>query len=56
MTVDELKRLKELGFENARLKKMYSNLSLEYDTVRTYLEKSFNVRAEGRKHDLSEGK
>ena len=25
MTLDELKRLKELEYENARLKKMYSN-------------------------------
>lgn len=41
MTVDELKRLKELEYENARLKKMYSNLSLEHDAVKELLAKKF---------------
>lgn len=41
MTVDELKRLKELEQENARLKKMYSNLSLEHDAIKELLAKKF---------------
>lgn len=41
MQVDELKRLKELEYENARLKKMYANLSLEHDAVKDLLEKKF---------------
>jgi putative transposase len=41
MTLDELKRLKELEHENARLKRMYSNLSLEYDAIKDLLSKKF---------------
>jgi putative transposase len=39
MTLDELKRLKELEQENSRLKKMYSNLSLEHDAIKDLLSK-----------------
>jgi putative transposase len=41
MTVDELRRLKELEYENARLKKMYANLNLEHEAVKELLEKKF---------------
>lgn len=41
MTVDELKRLKELEYENSRLKKMYANLSLENDVIKDLLSKKF---------------
>jgi putative transposase len=41
MTVDELKRLKELEYENARLKKMYANLSLENDALKDLISKKF---------------
>jgi putative transposase len=41
MSLDELKRLKELEQENSRLKKMYSNLSLEYDAIKDLLSKKF---------------
>jgi putative transposase len=41
MTVEELRRLKELEYENARLKKMYANLSLEHEAVKELLEKKF---------------
>ena len=41
MTLDELKRLKELELENVRLKRMYSNLSLEYDAIKDLLSKKF---------------
>jgi putative transposase len=41
MTLDELKRLKELEQENARLKRMFSNLSLEYDAIKDLLSKKF---------------
>lgn len=39
MTVSELKRVKELEEENARLKKMYSNLSLEHDALKDVVAK-----------------
>lgn len=41
MTVDELKRLKDLEQENSRLKRMYSNLSLEHDAIKDLLAKKF---------------
>jgi putative transposase len=41
MDVTELKRLKELEYENARLKKMYANLSLEHEALKDVLEKKF---------------
>ena len=36
-----LKRLKELEEENARLKRIVANLTLENDAVRNVLEKKF---------------
>jgi putative transposase len=41
MTVDELKRLKELEYENARLKKMFADLSLENDVLKDIVSKKF---------------
>ena len=41
MTVDELKWLKALEYENARLKKMYANLSLENDALKDIVSKKF---------------
>ncbi|QOI98241.1 MAG: transposase [Flammeovirgaceae bacterium] len=41
MTVDELKRLKELEYENARLKKIVANQSLEIDAIKDLLSKKF---------------
>lgn len=41
MKVDELKRLKELEYENSRLKRMYANLSLENDAIKDLLTKKF---------------
>jgi putative transposase len=41
MTVDELKRLKELEYENARLKKMFAELSLENAAIKDLLSKKF---------------
>ncbi len=41
MTVNELRRLKELEYENARLKKMYADLSLEHEVVKDLLSKKF---------------
>ena len=41
MSVDELRRLKELEQENSRLKKMFSNLSLENDALKDLLSKKF---------------
>jgi putative transposase len=41
MTVDELKRLKELEHENARLKKIVTNQSLEIDAIKDLLSKKF---------------
>jgi len=39
MEVPELKRLKELEVENNRLKKMYADLSLDYQIVKEVLSK-----------------
>jgi putative transposase len=39
MEVSELKRLKELEAENARLKKMFADLSLDYQIVKEILSK-----------------
>jgi putative transposase len=41
MTVEELKRLKELEYENSRLKTMYANLSLENDALKDLISKKF---------------
>ncbi len=41
MEASDVKRLKDLEEENARLKKMYANLSLEHDAVKDLLEKKF---------------
>jgi len=37
--VRDLKRLKDLEVENARLKKMYANLSLVHDALKDAVEK-----------------
>lgn len=39
MEANELKRIKELEEENARLKRMYANLALELDTAKYIIEK-----------------
>ena len=41
MELHELKRLKELEEENARLKKMYSEKNLDYEILKDVLEKKF---------------
>lgn len=39
--VSELAKLKELAQENARLKKMYANLSLEHEALKDVLSKKW---------------
>ena len=39
MEASELKRIKELEEENAKLKKMYASLALELDTAKYIIEK-----------------
>lgn len=39
MEASELKRIKELEEENARLKRMYTNLAMELDTAKYIIEK-----------------
>jgi putative transposase len=39
MQASELKRVKELEEENARLKKMYANLALDLDLAKYIIEK-----------------
>ena len=39
MSVNDLKRLKELEEENRRLKHMYANLSLDYQVLKDIVEK-----------------
>ncbi len=41
MSVNELKRLKELEYENSRLKRMYANLSLENEALKDIVTKKF---------------
>jgi len=39
MNASELKRIKELEAENAKLKRMYANLALDLDTAKYIIEK-----------------
>lgn len=39
MEASELKRVKELEVENARLKRMYANLAMDLDMAKTILKK-----------------
>lgn len=39
MEASEMKRIKELEEENARLKRMYANLAMELDTAKYIIEK-----------------
>lgn len=41
MSVSEMKRLRELEKENARLKKMFADVSLERDIIKDVLEKKY---------------
>lgn len=41
MEATELKRVKELEEENARLKRMYANLAMELDVAKFIIEKKF---------------
>ncbi len=41
MTVNELKRLKELEYENTRLKRMFADLSLENAALKDIVSKKF---------------
>ena len=41
MTLNELKRLKELEYENTRLKRMYADLSLENAALKDIVSKKF---------------
>lgn len=41
MTAQELKRLKELEYENSRLKRMYADISLENTALKDLLSKKF---------------
>ncbi|MBC7720435.1 MAG: hypothetical protein H7068_00330 [Pedobacter sp.] len=52
MAATELKRIKKLEEENAKLKLIYANLAMELDTVKWIIEKSFKAY-EQRIHCLS---
>lgn len=41
MTMHEIKRVKDLEVENARLKRMYANLILEHEAVKDLIAKKF---------------
>ena len=43
MEASELKRIKELEEENARLKRMYANLALELNIAKYIMKKSFKA-------------
>ena len=48
MSVSELKRMKELEAENARLKRMYADLALENQAMKDLIEKSSDAAREAR--------
>ena len=50
MEASELKRIKELEEENARLKRMYANLAMELDTAKYIIEKSFKALRKTKNH------
>lgn len=41
MSVNELKRLKELEYENSRLKRMFADISLENEALKDIVSKKF---------------
>ncbi|MBU2554097.1 MAG: transposase [Bacteroidetes bacterium] len=41
MTLNDLMRLKELEYENARLKRLYADLSLENEVLKDIVSKKF---------------
>lgn len=43
MSVEELKRLKQLEKENLRLKQMYATLSMDHELLKEVLEKKLGV-------------
>ena len=43
LSVSELKRIKELEAENAKLKRMYADLAIENDAIKDLLEKSLGA-------------
>lgn len=43
MEATELKRIKELEEENAKLKRMYANLALDLETAKYIIKKSFKA-------------
>lgn len=45
MSVSDMQRLRELEQENARLKRMYANLSLEYELMKEVVAKSGDASA-----------
>ncbi len=48
LEASELKRIKELEEENAKLKRMYANLALDLETARYIIEKSSKALREAR--------
>jgi len=48
MTASDVKKLKELGDENRRLKRMYVDLSLQHETLKVVVEKSSEASRETR--------
>ena len=55
MGVSELKRMKELEAENARLKRMYADLALENRAMKDLIEKSSDAARETRGGGVSGG-
>ena len=48
----DVKRLKELGSENQRLKQMYADLSLEHKILKDIVEKSYKASSPARTRGL----
>jgi putative transposase len=47
MEVSELKHVRELEEENSRLKRMYSNLSMDHEILKEIMEKNFPGSVKG---------
>src|SRR5271157_3903264 len=55
MSVNELKRLKELEEENRRLKQMCANLSLEHEALKEIIEKNSKAGRTSRVGEVCDG-
>jgi hypothetical protein len=56
MDASELRRVKELEAENAKLKRMYADLSLENDALKNLIQKNSEATGAKRSREVSGGR